>query len=69
MPLEKLDPLFVDQLKELKHKLFDVPREKKLIHLQEEQTLNGEDLANYVQQLVSQIDEIPQIHTVWESVL
>jgi len=36
MPLEKLDPLFVDQLKELKHKLFDVPREKKLIHLQEE---------------------------------
>jgi hypothetical protein len=52
MPLEELSPEFLKSLKYLKKKLFDEPRVKKLIYEGQEQRLTGDDLANYVSQIL-----------------
>ena len=52
MRLEALSPKFLKSLDYLMKKLFDKPRVKKLFYEGQEQIITGDDLANYVSQIL-----------------
>ena len=61
MQLEALSPEFKESLDYLKKKLFDDPEPRVKTHFIEgqEQIITGDDLANYVSQILLKIEDTP----------